>query len=101
LTIQANAICESVIGTIRRECLDWLIPLSESHLRSMLKVWVTHCNAARPYMALCPGVPDPPAGVVLPGDERSRHHLDARAVLCARSVLGGLHHEYSLQTASS
>ena len=25
-----NAICERVIGTLRRECLDWLIPLSES-----------------------------------------------------------------------
>jgi hypothetical protein len=25
----ANSICERVIGTIRRECLDWLIPLSE------------------------------------------------------------------------
>jgi hypothetical protein len=25
-----NVICERVIGTIRRECLDWLIPLSES-----------------------------------------------------------------------
>jgi hypothetical protein len=33
----ANAICERVIGTIRRECLDWLIPLSESHPRSILK----------------------------------------------------------------
>lgn len=28
---KANAICERVIGTIRRECLDWLIPLSEAH----------------------------------------------------------------------
>ncbi len=26
----ANAICERVVGTIRRECLDWLMPLSES-----------------------------------------------------------------------
>ena len=34
---KANAICERVIGTIRRECLDWLIPLSELHLRSILK----------------------------------------------------------------
>jgi putative transposase len=33
----ANAICERVIGTIRRECLDWMIPLSESHLRWILK----------------------------------------------------------------
>lgn len=56
---KANAICERLIGTIRRECLDWLIPLSESHLRSMLKLWVTHYNRARPHMALSPGVPDP------------------------------------------
>lgn len=31
-TTKANAIRERVIGTIRRECLDWLIPLSEPHL---------------------------------------------------------------------
>ncbi|WP_166656325.1 transposase family protein [Paraburkholderia sp. BL10I2N1] len=30
-TPTANAICERVIGTIRREYLDWLIPLSPSH----------------------------------------------------------------------
>jgi putative transposase len=36
---KANAICERVIGTIRRECLDWLIPMSERHLRSILNAW--------------------------------------------------------------
>src|SRR5450755_4378934 len=39
---KANPICERVIGTIRRECLDWLIPLSESHLRSILRMWIPH-----------------------------------------------------------
>ena len=39
---KANAICERVIGTIRRECLDWLIPISEAHLRAILKEWVAH-----------------------------------------------------------
>jgi hypothetical protein len=34
---QANAFCERLIGTIRRECLDFLIPLNESHLPSLLK----------------------------------------------------------------
>jgi transposase InsO family protein len=96
---KANAICERVIGTIRRECLDWLIPLSEPHLRSMLKEWVTHYNVARPRMALGPGVPDPPAGSVLHPNDKPRHRLGARAMVCARSVLGGLHHEYSLAPA--
>jgi transposase InsO family protein len=30
---KANAYCERVIGSLRRECLDWFIPLSEKHLR--------------------------------------------------------------------
>jgi transposase InsO family protein len=34
--------------------LDWLIPLSELHLRSVLKAWMTHYNEARPHMALGP-----------------------------------------------
>jgi Integrase core domain len=39
-----NAVCERVIGTIRRECLDWLIPVSEAHLRTTLRPWVQHYN---------------------------------------------------------
>ena len=33
---QANAYCERLVGTMRRECLDFLIPLSEKHLRAIL-----------------------------------------------------------------
>src|SRR5215475_14402572 len=54
----ANAICERVIGTIRRECLDWLIPMSEHHLRGILKSWMRHYNGGRPHMSLGPGIPD-------------------------------------------
>ncbi len=52
---KANAICERVIGTIRRECLDWVIPLSEAHTRLVLKEWVTHYNRGRPHSMLGPG----------------------------------------------
>lgn len=48
---KANAMCERVIGTIRRGCLDWMIPLSEAHLRSILKEWTTHYNKGRPHSA--------------------------------------------------
>jgi len=36
-TPQANAICERLIGSARRECLDFMIPISEAHVRRTLK----------------------------------------------------------------
>ena len=39
---QANSLCERLIGTLRRECLDWIIPLSERHLRRDLTSWMSH-----------------------------------------------------------
>jgi transposase InsO family protein len=63
---KANAICERVIGTIRRECLDWMIPLSEAHLRSILREWVAHYNGGRPHSALGPGVPALPQDLHAP-----------------------------------
>ena len=93
---KANAICERVIGTIRRECMDWLIPISETHLRAILKEWVAHYNGGRCHGALGPGVPDPPSELsVLPKSE-TRHRLAAGSFVLAKSILGGLHHGYSL-----
>jgi hypothetical protein len=56
---QANAFCERLIGTIRRECLDFMIPLNERHVRSILAEWVAHYNRGRPHASLGPGIPDP------------------------------------------
>src|SRR5579864_4059648 len=41
---KANAYCERLMGTIRRECLDYVIPLSEKHLRTIMREWVAHYN---------------------------------------------------------
>jgi putative transposase len=98
---QANAYCERLVGTIRRECLDFLIPLSESHLRVMLKEWVRHYNEGRPHMSLGPGLPaDHPnnrdRGLPRWGT-MSRHRLPEPCEIREKPVLGGLHHEYSLE----
>ena len=98
---KTNSICERVIGTIRRECLDWVIPLSEAHLRSIVRSWVEHYNCGRPHSMLGPGVPDPPRGAAVVQKSKSRHRLAAGALVLAKSVLGGLHHEYSIATASA
>ena len=95
---KANSICERVIGTIRRECLDWVIPLSEAHLRQTLKAWAMHYNRGRPHSALGPGVPDLPVRSIVPLSP-SRHRLDDFHSVHAKAILGGLHHEYSLARA--
>ncbi|MCP4557332.1 MAG: transposase, partial [Herbaspirillum sp.] len=59
----ANAFCERLIGTLRRECLDHIIPMSDTHLRVILKEWIEHYNRGRPHSSLGPGLPDPPAGL--------------------------------------
>ncbi len=92
---QANSICERVIGSMRRECLDFMIPLNETHLRNIVREWVAHYNRSRPHAALGPGVPDPPPGIpVLIGNDRHRI-ADGRQVI-SKPILGGLHHEYTL-----
>jgi transposase InsO family protein len=93
---KANSLCERVIGTARRECLDWLIPMSEAHLLAILKRWVRHYNGGRPHSALGPGVPDPPEKPKVILKLESRHRLAEGALVLVKSVLGGLHHEYSL-----
>jgi len=95
---KANSVCERVIGTIRRECLDWLIPISQGHLRSILKDWVEHYNRGRPHSALGPAVPDPPVDLTAIPMASSRHRLAAGTFVLATSILGGLHHEYALST---
>jgi transposase InsO family protein len=97
---QANAICERLLGTLRRECLDFLIPLSADHLRRLLRVWVPHYNAGRPHMALGPGLPQPPAALPVSLHEH-RHRLPANLCVAARPVLGGLHHEYRLDAKAA
>jgi transposase InsO family protein len=92
---KANAYCERLVGTIRRECLDFLIPLSEGHRKRILIEFVRHYNRGRPHSSLGPGIPEPtqdrvPASV-------HRHLLPAGYRVGSRSVLGGLHHEYCLE----
>src|SRR5260370_1076176 len=56
---QPNSLCQRLIGTLRRECLDWIIPLSEGHLRNVLASWMGHYNRGRPHSSLGPGIPEP------------------------------------------
>jgi putative transposase len=92
---QANSHCERLVGTLRRSCLDFLIPLSESHLRRVVKEWQIHYNQARPHSSLGPGFPESVNGLPVPLQEQ-RHQIPEGYRVRARPILGGLHHEYLL-----
>jgi putative transposase len=95
-TPRANAICERLIGTLRRECLHCVIPLTENHLRHLVMAWVHFYNENRPHMSLGPGIPQPSASLPVPR-QPDRHRIPASLCVTSRSILGGLHHDYRLE----
>ena len=87
---RANAICERVIGTIRRECLDRMLILGRRHLEAVLAEYVEHYNAHRPHRSLTQRAPytldTAPALIGDPDLARLRR----------ADRLGGLIHEYQM-----
>ena len=49
---RANAICERMIGTLRRELFDRILILGERHLRLVLTEFLAHYNGIRPHRTL-------------------------------------------------
>ena len=92
---QGNAFCERLVGSIRRACLDYVIPIGERHLKAILNEYVVHYNRGRPHSALGPGIPEPTQACLPSGDHR--HKLPAGYCIKSTPVLSGLHHEYRLE----
>jgi hypothetical protein len=87
---RANAICERMIGSLRRELLDRTLIANEQHLRRVLTVYLQHFNTARPHrnlqqLASAQAETRPPTPIGL-ADHRVRR----------RPVLGGLTSEYKI-----
>jgi putative transposase len=85
-----NAICERLVGTLRRELLDRVLILGERHLGAVLAEYQVHYNMARPHQGIAQHVPDgepdsPHATVTGVGTQQIRR----------KPVLGGLINEYT------
>src|SRR6266851_412859 len=86
---RANAICERMIGTLRRELFDRSLIVNEYHLRQVLTEYLRHYNAARPHRAL--GQLAPVQAHARPQQINLAEHRIRR-----KQVLGGLTHEYRI-----
>jgi putative transposase len=83
---RANAICERFLGSVRRECLDHVLIVSEKQLHRILLAYVEYFNRARPHQGIQQQVPQGEVTSVPPDQWRNR--------IISVPVLGGLHHEY-------
>jgi len=83
----ANAHQERLCGTVRRECLDYVIILNERHLYKILKEYVAWYNHGRFHQGII-GIPD--AYPELKAKKPDRGNI------VAIPVLNGLHHDYRL-----
>ncbi|MGH9110280.1 MAG: integrase core domain-containing protein [Acidimicrobiales bacterium] len=85
---RANAICERVMGTLRREYLDGMLILGRRHLEAVRAEYVRHYNDHRPHRALAQRCPcswqEEPTGLTDVDPARLRR----------AGRLGGLIHEY-------
>ncbi|MFI6396160.1 integrase core domain-containing protein [Nonomuraea sp. NPDC050540] len=87
---KANAHCERIIGTLRRELLDRTLILNEQHLRRTLTQYLKHYNTARPHrgigqLSLSQAEAEPPLQVDLASHRVHR-----------KTILGGLINEYQI-----
>ncbi len=87
---RANAICERIIGTLRREVFGRLLVIHEHHLCWLLIEYLRHYNTARPHRAL---------GQLAPAQAETRPPEPinlAEHQIRRKQVLGGLIHEYQI-----
>src|SRR5262245_4849934 len=81
-----NPFVERIIGSIRRECLDQVIVLSENHLRRILKSYFEYYHRSRTHLSLAKDAPEP----------RAKQPPELGVVIEIAEV-GGLHHRYERQ----
>jgi putative transposase len=86
---RANAICERITGTLRRELSGRRLILNEHHLHWVLTDYLLHYNTARPHRSV---------GQLPPAQAHARPPETSLADYRIRrkQVLGGLIHEYQI-----
>jgi transposase InsO family protein len=81
-----NGYCERLIGSIRRECLDHLIIMNDSHLRAILQNYIRYYNAQRTHLGINKDSPEP-------------REVQAVGEIDRVAVANGLHHYYFRRAA--
>jgi putative transposase len=78
---RANAICQRMTGTLRRELLDRILIVNEHHLRRILAICLQHFNTARPHRTLGQLTPAQAENQPPPAINLAHHQIHRRPIL--------------------
>jgi transposase InsO family protein len=83
-----NGVCERLIGILRQELLNHIIPLNQKHLERILREYVDdYYNSHRTHQGIGCETPD-----VSP---RPAETVASEVELVSKGLLGGLYHTYT------
>ncbi len=91
---KANAFAERWVRTVRDECLDHLLIISEGHLRRVLIEYIGYYNGRRPHQGISQRIPIPLAPSTVLFGLLSQGCDPLRGDIERRDVLGGIIHDY-------
>ena len=55
---KANAVCERIIGSLKRECLDHVFIWHRAQVRRLVKAYTVYYNLARPHQGIHQRIPE-------------------------------------------
>ena len=76
-----NPYVERVIGSIRSECTDHIIPMGEQHLLAVMREYAEYHNRSRTHLSL-------------ERNASERRSIERAGDIVSQPVLGGLHHQH-------
>lgn len=83
---KANAFCERFMESLKRECLDHMLVMSQQRLRRLVREYVSYYNDTRPHQGIQQRIP---------GRYDEKGFPSQSGKLISEPILGGLHHDYT------
>jgi hypothetical protein len=77
-TPEANGVCERFMGSLRRECMDYILIHDDKHLERVVTEYTAYFNQDRPHQGIDQRLPN---HYDLPKSKPTRGHISSKAIL--------------------
>ena len=83
---KANAFCERFMESLKRDCLDHMLVMSQKQMERLVREYVSYYNDVRPHQGIHQRIP---------GRYNEKGFPSQSGKIISEPILGGLHHDYT------